>query len=175
MDDVDFEAWIKALSLERYARSDKYLSILREADDLTALILKGHLIVEELLTVGIETYCADIEQLRQANLRFGQRLALFRALERVPVVPNEFWDAVLRLNRLRNELAHNLEGGRMANLSAAFVKAVEETSSEETKFPTPHEGREALSQALLFLIGGLEVLTFWDRAVEAIMLKRTLT
>jgi uncharacterized protein YutE (UPF0331/DUF86 family) len=172
MDDIDFEKRIEAISEIRSQRSSRYLAILEESEDLTALILKGHLVVEELLTSGIEAYCQDVDQLKKANLRFAQKLPLLRALERLPVVNPRFWDAIARLNRLRNELAHNLESSRIDEISGTFVKAVEAASSVGTKFPEPKESREALSQALSFIIGGLEVLVFWHEGVEEMMLKR---
>ena len=168
MKDTEFDTRIDAFFRERDARSDTHLKMLKETDDLTALLLKGHLIAEELITTAIEAYCREPHYLSQAKLRFGQRVALLRALERIPSAPQTFWDAVLLLNKLRNELAHNLEQERVPALSAKFVTMLEKYR-RQGHFPKPFDGREALIQALYFTLGGLEVISIWQHGVEELV------
>jgi hypothetical protein len=86
-------------------RIDEHLD---NVSDVTTLILKGHLLVEEALYAVIEKKLSNPEHLTAANLRFVQLSYLAKALfykERDAA----FWDAITVLNALRNRLAHRLE------------------------------------------------------------------
>jgi hypothetical protein len=162
---VEYRSALKPTLEAREARSQRLHQILRTPDDLIALVLRGHLFIEELLFAAVLAHCQDIEHLKAARLRFPQLVALLRALEKISAAPPNYWSALSELNALRNALAHNLEPNDLASRVARFVAAVTE-GQEGAKIPEPHSSREALEKALLHLIGGLEVVAVWQAAVE---------
>ena len=87
------------------------------------LVLKGHLLVEHLLT---EFICSKLPQpgfLENAQLRFPQRAALARSLG--PLGPSDWvWSALDKVNSVRNALAHNLEHPRAENCLRQFIESV---------------------------------------------------
>ena len=168
---AEFESSLKSIFGAREERSQRFLEILRTPDDLVSLVLRGHLVVEELLFAAVSAHCQEPEHLKTARLRFPQLVALLRALEKDSAVPPNYWTALSELNRLRNALAHNLEPQDLVSRVARFVAVVAEDSTQ-AKFPEPHSSREALEKALFYLIGGLEVVAVWQAAVEELIRHR---
>jgi len=76
--------------------------------DLSLIVLKGHLLVEELLFILVRSAVKYTEAISAANLSFYNLASIAKALfyegHLGPV-----WDAIFELNTLRNTLAHNLE------------------------------------------------------------------
>jgi hypothetical protein len=80
-------------------------------DDLTLLTLKGHLIIENLLD-SILMRTLDLEALPEEHrLEFSQKLALVRAvvIAREPKPNADLFCAIGKLNKIRNDLAHELK------------------------------------------------------------------
>jgi hypothetical protein len=75
--------------------------------DISMIVLKGHLLVEQLLSSLLSHHCRLPEQLR-AGLRFPQKAALIKAIVIVPF-PDELWRFLKLINQLRNDIAHELE------------------------------------------------------------------
>jgi hypothetical protein len=87
---------------------DKHFSEL--PDELSLIVLKGHLLVERSLTAIISHYYAQPSaDIAKVGLRFVQKVALAKALVPSFFFPHEFWNFVHLLNQLRNDLAHQLE------------------------------------------------------------------
>ncbi|WP_316187984.1 MULTISPECIES: hypothetical protein [unclassified Bradyrhizobium] len=93
--------------------------------DLTLLVLKAHLLLEEELYNQLRRLFPSPEQYDRLNLRFIQNIMLARAFcirrtaEGQPIEHVELcWDALEALNTFRNRLAHNLEPGDVNNLLA---------------------------------------------------------
>jgi len=78
-------------------------------DELSLIVLKGHLLVERHLTSIISHYAQPSADIAEVGLRFRQRVALAKALVPSFFFPREFWNFVNLLNDLRNDLAHQLE------------------------------------------------------------------
>ncbi len=78
------------------------------AGDPVLLILRGHLILEQQLTLLIEEFLKDKEALDEARLSFAQKLALARALVGGSIKHSP-WTAAKELNRVRNHFAHQLD------------------------------------------------------------------
>jgi hypothetical protein len=72
------------------------------------IVLKGHLLVEQLLTSLLSRQCHSPGELKKARRRFPQKVALLRAML-FPPFPDEFWTFAELLNQLRNDIAHELE------------------------------------------------------------------
>jgi hypothetical protein len=97
-------------------------------DEVTHMVLKGHLIVEEAVNKNIEGGFPNSQYITALNLRFFQKVQLLRAVSgrhhQEPI-----WDLILALNELRNAIAHSLESPRIqektAALRAAYFKTAE--------------------------------------------------
>ena len=92
-------------------------------NDLEFMVLKGHLLVEELLISIIDKMLFDSGELKGARLTFFQRLCLVRSF--LPKSAGAFQHAVElveKLNQLRNAMSHSLE-------PLAFEKRVQEFNS----------------------------------------------
>lgn len=90
-----------------WERLSRYLN--STASDPTYLVLKAHLLAEEVLYCFIEKQAIQPECLKGARLTFAQLLALCCAFH--PYRRSDWWcwTALKKLNALRNLLAHNLE------------------------------------------------------------------
>lgn len=169
----DFDSRIKAIFDAGEDRGQRLQLLLSTPDDLISLVLRGHLIIEELLFTAVAAHCRDPEHLDSARLRFPQLVSLLRALEKISSVPSHYWNALLELNALRNCLAHRLEPEDMEARVSRFVSIIANASS--SKLPEPFTSREALQAAIYYLMGGLEMVAAWEAAVEALIHHRATT
>lgn len=76
--------------------------------ELSLIVLKGHLLLEQLLTALISHYARSSADLSEARLQFTQKVALVKAFVVFPF-PSEFWGLLKVLNQLRNDFAHELQ------------------------------------------------------------------
>ena len=137
------------LSCEMDAAIQRILQHLPIRGNVVLTLLKGHLLVEETIRRCVDRKLARSRPIEEAQLTFHQACCLTRAL-----YPAEgmgwVWEAIKKLNRLRNDLAHNLE-------PVGFQKRVEEFQdfvTQSTLLPDPIEiqqemGRLALTFAKL--------------------------
>jgi hypothetical protein len=102
---------------------DKASEILEGITDGTLMILKGHLLLEELLYGAVLSKCPNPAHVERAQLRFFQLLILVRSLYLTPSPEQKgsfneetFWDALEAFNTLRNRLAHKLEPKDLSSL-----------------------------------------------------------
>lgn len=86
----------------------RFAAHLSPKGDATLSILKGHLLLEEYVRELIDRKMKNPEALRESRLEFDQCLSLARALTG-DEFPDWIWKALKKLNKLRNDLAHNLE------------------------------------------------------------------
>jgi len=85
----------------------------------TLIVLKGHLVLEQVIRAKLEATLQDPMQFRRANLRFYQMLCLARAvfgdlghLSARKKANDDFkrlWDIEEDWNELRNRIAHRIE------------------------------------------------------------------
>ena len=75
--------------------------------DPTVVILRGHLLVEELLDELIAANLKDSDAIRDARLSFYQKLCIVQGFIGRASKEN-ILKPIFTLNRLRNELGHNL-------------------------------------------------------------------
>lgn len=91
--------------------ADTQLRILKnlpDEGDLSLIILKGHLLIEELLFALVSSAAKHPSAIESGRLHYHQLASVAKALyyeEHLGPV----WDAIFELNTLRNELAHQLE------------------------------------------------------------------
>lgn len=82
-----------------------------KTDDLTLIVLKGHLLIEETLLQLADAVLPHPEYLDDANLSFHKLACVVRAS--VPQRSTDVtWQLILSVNALRNDLAHNLESSQ---------------------------------------------------------------
>lgn len=120
------------ISTKHFALSDKHLS--NALDDMT-LILKTHLLLEELLRDFCESSLSHPKYLREARLTFKQILNLARSINTLNAPRLEWtWGAVGNVNTMRNLMAHALEPDerKFASSKEAVIKAVMSHTSSET-------------------------------------------
>jgi hypothetical protein len=80
--------------------------------DEVALILKAHLLLEEMLRDFCTTMVPQPQYLKDARFTFAQTLELSRALYPPHVKLGslvELWSVAAKINRVRNLMAHSLE------------------------------------------------------------------
>jgi len=92
---------------------------LEKTDDSTLLILRAHLLVEERLRDILARICRAPDELRAARMSFHQVLCLCRAV--VGRHDEPVWDFVVRLNEVRNRMAHHLDPGDLDELLGSVV------------------------------------------------------
>lgn len=86
-------------------RFDEHMA---DVDDLALIVLKGHLLIEEMLLELAALLVAHPDHLTRANLGFHKLACIDRALAKGEA-GNKCWDLILGINSLRNQLAHKLE------------------------------------------------------------------
>jgi len=108
-------------ALSEHELKERFDRILKSSEDSAVTVLKGHLLVEEMLDSYLSTIFTDEKAYDQARLSFAQKCHLVlshvdfpswyedeSADEDTQLVKLTF-DYVVSLNRLRNKLAHNAE------------------------------------------------------------------
>lgn len=86
---------------------EKLKSHLPVVKDPTVVILRGHLLIEELLEELLTTSLTDATAIRDARLTFFQKLCLARGLIGI-VNMEDVWKPLELLNGLRNTISHRL-------------------------------------------------------------------
>lgn len=95
-----------------------------QAGDLTLLVLKAHLLFEELLRDFLKKQLRHPEAIQGARLTFTQVLKLAQALA-TTLEPDDWrWKALIELNRLRNSMAHEFEAESTEKIVARIVALV---------------------------------------------------
>ncbi len=87
---------------------------LDQTDDPTLLILRTHLLIEERLRDVLTRICRSPDELEAARLSFFQVFCLCRAILGRSDEPA--WAFVVRLNEVRNRMAHHLDPGDLDEL-----------------------------------------------------------
>lgn len=86
----------------------RVLKHLPNKGDLSLIILKGHLLIEELLFALVSSAAKDPSAIKSGKLNYYQLASVAKALFYEKHV-GPVWDAIFELNALRNTLVHNLE------------------------------------------------------------------
>ncbi len=98
----------------------RYDEHMPKTDDATLVVLKGHLLIEEMLVELAEVAFANPQYLHDANLGFYKLACVVRAAVQLRA-DDTCWQLILSLNSFRNDLAHNLESAkRQDRLNALF-------------------------------------------------------
>jgi hypothetical protein len=166
-----YSSEIAEIFKEADRRSEKYLALLKREGDLPSIVLRGHLVLEELLYRCLQAHCVSPEHLDAARLRFSQLVPLVQALLKLPAAPPSLWQALSNLNALRNELAHNLDPPRLSARVSEFVTCALGSERKAT-LASPPDSTAAVGIALCFLLGQLEALGLFSESLEYLIVKR---
>lgn len=89
----------------------KFMDEIRYVDDLAQIVLKGHLVIEDLLNKALGSFFIHGDLIDNARLQFHQKLELCKAIS-VSEHQNNVWNLVKKINVLRNALSHSLDSER---------------------------------------------------------------
>ena len=92
---------------------------LNKTDDPILVILTAHLLIEERLRDILAEVSRAPEEVRTARLSFYQALVLCRAI--IGRQDDPAWGFIIRLNEVRNRIAHHLEPGDLDELLGSVV------------------------------------------------------
>lgn len=136
----------------------RFTDQLREVDDVAQIVLKGHLVMEGLMTNAIETFLLHGEFVEAARLQVHQKIAICRAIS-TSEQDNKMWDLVSSINALRNALSHSLDPGRRAkavqNLRSVYEQQFKDMPASVNGIPEGIEKEIPADTALcLYAISG---------------------
>lgn len=126
--------------------------------DATLIILKGHLLIEEVLFDQAASVMRDLSELKHARLSFDQLAHVTKALF---VHPDDcwLWKAIEKLNSLRNKLVHHLEPDRFQTLAEEFLGPSEDMMKRIGSGSSSGPLEPRLRSALAFMYGALSNLS----------------
>lgn len=131
------------------------LYLLPVGDDLTLLVLKGHLLIEEQLNERLKEVARKPDALNKVRLSFSALIQICRALFYGQNRAEEwFWSALVKLNRIRNDLAHRLETPKLIAELEEMLETLERDTLRVSTSSQPLPQR--LRYALVFLHGVAE-------------------
>ena len=167
---VDVETQLRSLFDAQDERSKRYEALLPNSDDVSLVVLKGHLVIEEMLFEIAAAHCSSPEHLANARLTFAQLLQVTQALVKLPV-GSKVWQAALMLNGIRNSLVHNLEPKEIENRLMALYKQCDPADVPYPQnFVHPTEPAKVASSCIGFIMGALSVInpvsTFIERNLK---------
>jgi len=164
---MNVEELIAKWDIQRKKDEEQFQSLFPESDDIVAIVLRGHLMVEEYID-RLNRHCFHYSKFYdQAKLPFSKKLLIAQAQILVPHDnPNSFFDCHKKLNELRNNLAHNLESPKLPNKITEFLDLVEinylDRITENDDFRN-ESLEKRLRMAISYLLGQLSVM---DNVVE---------
>lgn len=125
-------------------------------DEVVLIVLKGHLLIEEQLDSIIRRFVFHPDHLDAANLRFAQKLQIARSIS-LNEQDNPMWEVAIRLNSLRNELAHSLGSEKRRQKTQAVIDAYLAQADENEHLKLLRDQPEAvvLAFAASYFIGFL--------------------
>jgi hypothetical protein len=92
--------------------------------DITLIVLKGHLLLEEQMDLLLDVYLENPKPFRRMRPTFSTRLAVLRSLI-ITHSSDRFLNAAEKLNVLRNKLAHHLEAPELERHIEMFLGILE--------------------------------------------------
>jgi len=125
---------------ERFKRFHTHLP---SVDDPTLVVLKGHLLAEEILENLIRAKCRMPEALDGIEIGFFLKAKLARALigkshQNGIILPDAIWTMLEALNALRNELAHALEPKKLEAKIQRFLSSAPKSSKKPRRDEAPN-------------------------------------
>jgi len=123
--------------------------------DLTLIVLKGHLLVEESLNELFLRLLKSPTAIDDARLTFFQKVCVAQAIMDDVGGHPHFWRSLKRLNAIRNKFAHKLDPSDTRQEISAFIDDVFEAGGKTSKEIRAEIGLEG--DELLVKIGMISV------------------
>jgi hypothetical protein len=142
-------------------------------DDLSLIVLKGHLLLEEVIERVIALGVPHPEFVGQLRLTAFQKAQIARSMCWADHT-DEAWQLIEALNTLRNDLAHHLDPPRLEtkvkSLLEQFARLYAGASDAATRSsaPVPDQLRSAIALALGFLFSLESDMSAFHEAVTAL-------
>jgi hypothetical protein len=143
-----------------YPGMDRFLKHLPDSDDLALIILKGHLLLEAEINDNLALALADPDALKGARLSFVQRAAVLKAVEGKKSTLHLREGLILKLNKIRNLLAHHLEHAAIDPEVLLFVEETDKLSERQDlkEMPIAVRLKAGLARLCGEMAGGRSVL-----------------
>lgn len=102
-----------------HSRAQYFIKRLPMSDDMIVIVLKGHLIIEEILDEILKSHCHNYQSMRDANLTFYQKAHVANSL--MSAFNDIAFQSIILLNKLRNDLAHNFDSQKKDKIIELFI------------------------------------------------------
>jgi len=142
---------------------------LKPIEDVELVLLKGHLVIEQLITELLELNLTDPSRLNTINPMFSKKLEIYLAIDGNSLISKGLEKILKELNSLRNKLAHNLKHPNFDQLLKDWVQR-----ASRTKIDNPEDISEirlklidAISQISAFLTGLVEAHKACNNRIQA--------
>tara|TARA_B100000749_G_C18381407_1_gene446178 strand:+ start:525 stop:1061 length:537 start_codon:yes stop_codon:yes gene_type:complete len=142
----------KSQTEEDFLKFWKHISL--ETEDETVIVLKGHLLLEDLMREFCASKMVHEDALNDANLSFKQALQLAKALHlRHP--EKWVWAGIEKVNNLRNKLAHNLEPKDYEKKRQELIQLVKGEVFDDSIYQSFNEIHQQLAVTIFILYSTL--------------------
>ena len=135
----------------------RYAGFLPETEDVSLVVLKGHLVIEELLVALVERHCFNPKSLTKARLSFAQTTYIAQALFRLPESA-PWWEPIQKLNTLRNSLVHQLQPKELEDKVTALYSLCWKPKAEDSIVIEPITLAGKAKFSITYLMGQLAAL-----------------
>ncbi|WP_155890825.1 hypothetical protein [Desulfuromonas sp. TF] len=142
----------------------KFLELIPDTEDLTLITLKGHLIIEEILYFIVIKHCQFPKYIAEARLSFSQLSSLTKAMINVPIHDCVF-PAIDKLNKLRNNLAHNITPDKAIKLAKEFVNLCDPQRNKDLTLP------QQVRYSIVYVLGQLTAIGSVSEKLKGLDLK----
>lgn len=105
---------------------------LESIEDVELILLKGHLVIDQLLTELLQLSMKDPERLKSINPMFAKKLEIYLAIAGNSIITEGLEKTLKDLNSLRNKLSHNL---KHPNFNKMLVEWVQRAARERIEDP----------------------------------------
>jgi hypothetical protein len=113
----------ESASSEEIEAYDYFLAHLPEDEtDLTSLVLRVQLLIEQRIREFIDERLLNPEPLEEARMTAHQAICLAEALTLPNPEPRWLWQMARRLNNIRNDLAHKLKPKGLEDKMTSFTR-----------------------------------------------------
>ncbi len=151
----DFESALEALASPQREIARRFLTTLGQTADPTLVVLRSHLLLEELLWTGVLAALPHGEHLARQRFGFGRLIPLFKALHGDGGQGRrDTWEFLARLNMLRNDLAHNVDVPKLEASIDALIALL--SISVETRIEPSHRRAYLFTLAVAYVGGQLK-------------------
>lgn len=108
-----------------------FINHLPDSGDVVLLILKGHLLIEKQVDLLIQNRLPKPDALKLDDLTAHQKICLANALvsDTRGSVDSWLWPAVIKLNKLRNDIAHKLSASGIEDRMTHLAELASQTTN----------------------------------------------